>query len=298
MTLLSQKNMPFAWTNECSQSFKALKQAFTMVPILRHFDHNWEVIVETNASNYFSASNLSQYDNKGVLHPVTFFSKKHSPAECNYEIYNKALMAIVRAFEEWRPELEGALHPIKVLSDHKNLEYFMMMKLLNCRQTRWAEFLSHFHFKIVYCPGKAGRKPDSLTRRSGDLPQGGDECLIEQQKAVLKPQNLPDNLPHLSANGLPNNLPHLSTNGLPNNLPHLSTNDLHLLTEAPTPDRQSSLLHSIKKATKPDPFAQWIITTLFEGKQHSREITLSECQVHNGCLYYQQYLYVPTDDAL
>jgi hypothetical protein len=93
-----------------------------MALILHHFDHDWEVIVETDTSDYVSASILSQYDDEGVLHPVAFFSKKHSPAKCN----------IIRAFEEWRPELEGTLHPIKVLSDHKNLEYFMTMKLLNC----------------------------------------------------------------------------------------------------------------------------------------------------------------------
>jgi hypothetical protein len=68
--------------------------------------------VETDASNYVSAGVLSQYDDDGILHLVAFFSKKHSLAECNYEIYNKELMAIVRAFEEWRPELEGALYPI------------------------------------------------------------------------------------------------------------------------------------------------------------------------------------------
>jgi hypothetical protein len=132
ITLLTQKNMPFAWTDEYSKSFEALKQAFTTAPILHHFDHDREVIVETDASDSVSAGILSQYDDEGVLHPVAFFSKKHSPAECNYEIYNKDLMAIVRTFEEWRPELKGALHPIKVLSDHKNLEYFMMTKLLNC----------------------------------------------------------------------------------------------------------------------------------------------------------------------
>jgi hypothetical protein len=66
---------------------------------------------------------------------VAFFSKKHTLAECNNEIYDKELIAIIRAFEEWRPELEGALHPIKVLSNHKNLEYFMTTKLLNRRQT-------------------------------------------------------------------------------------------------------------------------------------------------------------------
>jgi hypothetical protein len=55
---------------------------------------------------------LSQYDDDGILHPVAFFSKKHSPAKCNYEIYDKERIAIVRAFEEWRLELEGALHLI------------------------------------------------------------------------------------------------------------------------------------------------------------------------------------------
>jgi hypothetical protein len=160
--------------------------------------------METDASDYVSASMLSQYDDDGILHPVAFFSKKHSPAECNYEIYDKELMAIVQAFEEWRPELEGALHLIQVLSNHKNLEYFMSTKLLNCYQTCWAKYLSHFNFKIVYYPGKASGKPDALTHRSGDLPEGGDKCLIEQQKAVLKPHNLPDKL-QISANLSPSN---------------------------------------------------------------------------------------------
>ena len=50
-----------------------------------------------------------------TLHPVAFFSKKHSPTECNYEIYDKELMAIVRAFEEWHAELQSVENPISVL---------------------------------------------------------------------------------------------------------------------------------------------------------------------------------------
>ena len=70
----------------------------------------------------------------------------------------------------------------------------MSTKLLNRRQTRWAEFLSRFNFKIVYRPGKAGGKPDSLTRRSEDLPKGGDERLQHMEQTVLKPKNLPKEL--------------------------------------------------------------------------------------------------------
>ena len=83
-------------------------------------------------------------------------------------------MAIVRAFEEWRPELEGSPSPVEVITDHKNLEYFMSTKILSRRQARWSEFLSRFNYQITYRPGKAGGKPDALTRRLGDLPKEGD----------------------------------------------------------------------------------------------------------------------------
>ena len=159
---------------ECQTPIDTLKTAFTTAPILRHFVYDREIIVETNASDYVSGGILSQYEDEGILHPVAFFSRKHLPAECNYEINDKKLMTIVRCFEEWHPELEGALHPIQVLLDHRNLEYFMSIKLLNRRQTRRAEFLSRFNFKIVSHPGKAGGKPDALTRRSENLPEGGD----------------------------------------------------------------------------------------------------------------------------
>ena len=56
--------------------------------------------METDASDYVSAGALSRCSDDGLLHPVAFFSKKHSPAECNYEIYDKELMAIIRSFEE------------------------------------------------------------------------------------------------------------------------------------------------------------------------------------------------------
>jgi len=110
-------------------AFDLLKKAFTSAPILHHFDYDRE-IVEIDASEYVSAGILSQYNDEGIFHLVAFYSKKHSPAECNYEIYDKELLAIVRAFEKWRPHLEGASHPIWVLSDHKNLEYFMSTKLV------------------------------------------------------------------------------------------------------------------------------------------------------------------------
>ncbi|KAH7478801.1 Transposon Tf2-9 polyprotein [Fusarium oxysporum f. sp. matthiolae] len=169
---LTKKDVPFVWDDTCEKAFIKLKEAFTTAPILRPFDWTKDVILETDASDYVSAGVLSQYDDEGRLHPVAFFSKKHTATECNYEIYDKELMAIIRCFEEWRPELEGAPSPIKVITDHKNLEYFTTTKLLNRRQARWSEFLSRFNFQITYRPGKQGVKPDALTR---SLPAYEDE---------------------------------------------------------------------------------------------------------------------------
>ena len=88
-------------------------------------------MVETDASDYISAGVLSDYDEQGILHPVAFCSKKHAPAECNYEIFDEELLAVVRAFEEWRAELQSVADPVKVLTDHKNLKYFTTTKLFN-----------------------------------------------------------------------------------------------------------------------------------------------------------------------
>jgi len=89
---------------------------------------------ETDASDYVSAGVLSQWNDNGMLYPVVYFSKMYTPAECNYNIYLKELRAIVIAWEEWTPECEEALHPLKLITDHKSIQYFMTKKLLNGRQ--------------------------------------------------------------------------------------------------------------------------------------------------------------------
>ena len=150
MTQLTGKIVSWQWETEQRIAFKVLKNAFTSVPILHHFDYVKAIFVETDASNYVSAGVLSQPDGNGVLRPVAFFSKKYSTAECNYEIYDKELLAIVPSFEEWRPHLIGTVQPIRVLTDHKNLEYFATKQQLNQRQVRWSGFMAQFPWYAEY----------------------------------------------------------------------------------------------------------------------------------------------------
>lgn len=266
LTRLTKKDVKFEWSEECQKAFDGLKQAFTTAPVLIHFDPEKECVVETDASDYVSAGILSQHGDDGNLHPVAFYSKKFSPAECNYEIYDKELLAIINAFKEWRSELEGSRHTIKVLTDHRNLEYFMTNKLLNRRQARWSEFLSRFDFNIVYRPGKAGAKPDALTRRPGDLPEEGDERILERFKAVLKPQNLPKEL-QISAN----------------------------TATATAPEPLQTLFD---QAYDQDPFPNRVLEMLRTGVQQSKEISLADCRKVNGRLTYRHSTFVPDHSPL
>ena len=147
--------------------------------------------METDASDFVVAGVLSQMHD-GVLRPVTYYSKKMNPAECNYMIYDKELLAIARGFEIWRPELASAQQLVKVLTDHRNLELFMTTRQLNRRQARWAEFLSEFNFQISYRPGRGGEKPDVLTRRSQDMLK--DSRQQHQFQTLLKADQLDDDV--------------------------------------------------------------------------------------------------------
>ncbi len=88
-------------------------------------------MIEINASNYVFKDILFQYNENEILHSVTYFLKKHNSVECNYKIYDKELMIIVCAFEKWWSELEDFIYFVKMIMNHKNLKYFMLIKQLS-----------------------------------------------------------------------------------------------------------------------------------------------------------------------
>ena len=102
LTQLTKKGTLFVWSVLGQAALERFKQAFTTALIMIHFDFDKVIVVETDASDIASAGILSQPGSQGLLHPIAFLLKKHTPAECNNDIYDKELMAVVRAFEEWR----------------------------------------------------------------------------------------------------------------------------------------------------------------------------------------------------
>jgi hypothetical protein len=167
-----------------------LKKSFVSAPILCHYHSERKIVVETDASNFIVSGVLSQYNADNILHPVSYFSRKHSPAEINYRIYDKEIPVIVQTFKEWCPLLEGCPHTIEVISDYQNLTYFTTNYLFNYCQTRWSEFFSCFDFKIHYRSRKAHSKANALTCQGQGSENDSDLQEVYHIQTLLKSHNL------------------------------------------------------------------------------------------------------------
>lgn len=171
LTSLTRKDIPFVLTDQDLLEFNALKKSFTTAPILWHFDSGLCTIVKTEASKYaisgfllqFFKVNLTSLRNleafetlkkldktfKTSKHPVTFDSWKLVAAELNYEIHNKALLAIVFCLRKLRSFLLSASAPFEVLTDHDALKHFLTTKVLTRYQVHWDEFWRNLTFSLL-----------------------------------------------------------------------------------------------------------------------------------------------------
>jgi len=164
---LTRSEQVWTWSGKEQAAFEDLKIAVTTAPVLVSPQESNSFRIEVDSSDFTTGAVLSQQsmtDRK--WHPVAFYSKSLSSMEQNYKIHDKEMLAIIRALEEWRHFLERATHPVEIWTDHKNLEYFMMAKKLNCHQAHWSLHLARFDFLLHHHSECTMGKPDALSRRA------------------------------------------------------------------------------------------------------------------------------------
>ena len=160
----------FLWTPEAETAFTTLKTWFSMAPILIMSNPELPFILEVDASDTGVGAVLSQRGPDGKLHPCAYFSRRLSPAERNYAVGDRELLALKLALEEWRHLLEGATVPFLMWTGHRNLEYLRTAKHFNPRQTCWSLLFNHFNFTLSYRPGSRNVKPDALSQLHSSPP--------------------------------------------------------------------------------------------------------------------------------
>src|SRR5258707_9485987 len=131
---LTHKTQWWVWGSPEQEVFDALKKAITSAPIRTFPSQSSCFHLKCDASNCTTGAVLSQAQADGTHQPIAFMSKGFSDVECNYQIHNKEMLAIMCALDEWHHFLEGVTEKFKILMDHWNLTYFQDTQKLNCWQ--------------------------------------------------------------------------------------------------------------------------------------------------------------------
>jgi len=144
-----------------------------------------------DASDYAMGAILEQNDAFSQSHPVAYYSKSLQPAEWNYEIHDKELLAIVQALKHFCHYLQGNVHQTKIFSDHMNLKYFTIKQTLTCHQVQWSILLGTYNYIIIPKLGKLNQA-DGLSRhpdyKEGIASENTEQVLLDPRKFLLKPE--------------------------------------------------------------------------------------------------------------
>ena len=101
-----------------------LAYAVAMNPVLRQPNYDKPFFLEVDASQYATGAILSQKDKQGKMRAVGSISRSFTPAERNYDIHDRELLAIIHGLRVWRHLLLSSPHVVTIFTDHKNLTYY------------------------------------------------------------------------------------------------------------------------------------------------------------------------------
>nr|GFB85774.1 reverse transcriptase domain-containing protein [Tanacetum cinerariifolium] len=161
LTHLLEKETPFIFSTECINAFNTLKKKLTEAPILVVPDWNWPFELMCDASNYAIGAVLGQRKLKH-FQPIYYASKTMTEAQIPYTTTEKEMLAVVYAFEKFRPYL--VLSKSIVYTDHSALKYLLNKQDAKPRLLRWVLLLQEFNITILDKKGSENLVADHLSR--------------------------------------------------------------------------------------------------------------------------------------
>ncbi|GKD36931.1 reverse transcriptase domain-containing protein [Tanacetum coccineum] len=161
MTHLLEKDTPFIFSKECIESFNILKKKLTEAPILVAPDWDLPFEIMCDASDYAVGAVLGQRKTKH-FQPIHYASKTMTDAQAHYTTTEKELLAVVYAFEKFRPYL--VLSKTIVYTDHSALKYLLAKQDAKPRLLWWILLLQEFDVIIRDKKGAENLAADHLSR--------------------------------------------------------------------------------------------------------------------------------------
>ncbi|GJW75268.1 reverse transcriptase domain-containing protein [Tanacetum coccineum] len=145
MTHLLEKETSFVFSKNCIDAFQTLKKKLTEAPILVVPDWNLPFELMCDASDFAIGAVLGQQKMKH-FQPIHYASKTMTEAQIHYTTTEKEMLAVVYAFEKFRPYL--VLSKSIVYTDHSALKYLMNKQDAKPRLLRWVLLLQEFDITI------------------------------------------------------------------------------------------------------------------------------------------------------
>ncbi|GJW54880.1 reverse transcriptase domain-containing protein [Tanacetum coccineum] len=161
MTRLLEKDTPFFFSKECIEAFQTLKKKLTEAPILVAPDWDLPFELMCDASDFAIGAVLGQRKTKH-FQPIHYASKTMTDAQAHYTTTEKELLAVVYAFEKFRPYL--VLSKSIVYTDHSALKYLFNKQDAKPRLLRWVLLLQEFDIIIRDKKGAENLAADHLSR--------------------------------------------------------------------------------------------------------------------------------------
>ena len=161
--LLKPKSQTLTWNDNALTAFKDTKEALANASLLSYPKDNAPTCLMTDASDTAVGAVLQQYVN-GTWRPISFFSRKMTPAETRYSTFDRELLAVYLAIKHFRHFLEG--RRFHVLTDHKPLTFALNTRSdrHSPRQARQLDYISQFTSTIRHIHGLDNVVADALSR--------------------------------------------------------------------------------------------------------------------------------------
>ena len=160
-----QQNLPlFQWTTDHQESFDKLKLALISAPVLAYPNYEKPFLLETDASLKGLGAVLSQEDDDGNMHIISYASHTLKPYEKSMHNYGSTKLKLLTlkwsVCKKFRDYLIGS--KFTVLTDNSPLTYVRTSRL-GMSQIRWLSDLALFNFDIKYRAGKTNQVADTLS---------------------------------------------------------------------------------------------------------------------------------------